>query len=75
MMTASDMVRRVTPPMKAPAPMSANAPGSTHDQGLGGRNTPSGALQATATLSGTVSLPHLLILFELQVHESLKAPV
>ena len=44
MMTARDMVRRVTPPMKAPAPMRANAPGSTQAQGLGGRNTPGGAL-------------------------------
>lgn len=44
MMTAREMVRRVTPPMKAPAPMRAKAPGSTHDHGLGGRNTPGGAL-------------------------------
>ncbi len=46
MMTASEMVSRVTPPMKAPAPIKANAPGSTQDQGLGGRNTPGGALRA-----------------------------
>jgi len=44
MMTAREMVRRVTPPMKAPAPMRAKAPGSTQDHGLGGRNTPGGAL-------------------------------
>ena len=46
MMTANEMVSRVTPPMKAPAPISANAPGSTHAQGLGVRNTPGGALHA-----------------------------
>ena len=45
-MTAREMVSRVTPPMKAPAPISANAPGSTHAQGLGVRNTPGGALHA-----------------------------
>ena len=45
-MTANEMVSRVTPPMKAPAPISANAPGSTHAQGLGVRNTPGGALHA-----------------------------
>ena len=28
--TARDTVRRVTPPMNAPAPSSANTPGSTH---------------------------------------------
>lgn len=33
MMTASAMVSRVTPPMKAPAPTSAKAPGSIHLQG------------------------------------------
>ena len=49
MMTARLMVRRVTPPMNAPAPMSANAPGSTQDQGLGGRNTPGGALQGAGS--------------------------
>ena len=48
MMTARDMVSRVTPPMKAPAPMSANAPGSTHTQGLGARYTPGGALHRQA---------------------------
>ena len=46
MMTAREMVRRVTPPMKAPAPMRAKAPGSTQAHGLGGRNTPGGALHA-----------------------------
>ena len=45
MMTVMEMVRRVTPPMKEAAPMSANAPGSIHDHVLGGRNTPFGALQ------------------------------
>ena len=50
--------------MKAPAPMSAKAPGSTHDQGLGGRNTPSGALQKTDTLKRFVcGPPHLTNLF------------
>lgn len=44
MMTAREIVSLVTPPMKAPAPMSANAPGSTQAQGLGVRNTPGGAL-------------------------------
>jgi hypothetical protein len=39
MMTASAMVRRVVPPMNAPAPNSANTPGSIHAHGLGGRNT------------------------------------
>lgn len=33
MMTASATVMRVTPPMKAPAPTSANTPGSIHVQG------------------------------------------
>ena len=45
MMTVMEMVRRVTPPMKEAAPMSANAPGSIQDHVLGGRNTPLGALQ------------------------------
>jgi hypothetical protein len=45
MMTVMDMVRRVTPPMNDAAPMSAKAPGSIHDQVLGGRKTPLGALQ------------------------------
>ena len=49
MMTAREMVRRVTPPMNAPAPINAKAPGSTHDQGLGGKNTPGGALHARMT--------------------------
>ena len=48
MMTAREMVSRVTPPMKAPAPISANAPGSTHTQGLGARYTPGGALYRQA---------------------------
>ena len=39
MMTASAMVRRVVPPMNAPAPNSAKTPGSIHAHGLGGRNT------------------------------------
>ena len=43
-MTASEMVRRVTPPMKAPAPISAKAPGSSQAQALGLRKTPGGAL-------------------------------
>lgn len=46
MITARETVSRVTPPMKAPAPMRANAPGSTQAQGLGCRNTPGGALCA-----------------------------
>lgn len=41
-----EMVRRVTPPMKLAAPIRANAPGSIQDQGLGGKNTPAGALHA-----------------------------
>lgn len=45
MITARASVMRVTPPMKAPAPISANAPGSIHAQGLGGRKTPGGALR------------------------------
>lgn len=54
MMTASARVMRVTPPMKAPAPMSANAPGSIHAQGLGGRNTPGGALQSSKGMEAGV---------------------
>ena len=57
MMTAREMVRRVTPPMNAPAPISANAPGSTHAHGLGGRNTPGGALQAAKTGSSVSAGP------------------
>ena len=57
MMTAREMVSRVTPPMKAPAPMSAKAPGSIQAQGLGDRNTPGGALQQQQ--GGTLSIkPH-----------------
>lgn len=47
MMTARDIVSLVTPPMNAPAPMRANAPGSTQAQGLGVRKTPGGALLTT----------------------------
>ncbi len=77
MMTARLMVRRVTPPMKAPAPISANAPGSTHAQGLGGRKTPGGALRARArqeTHAGhqpvasrwCALVPHFLLQLQLQ---------
>ncbi len=77
MMTARLMVRRVTPPMKAPAPISANAPGSTHAQGLGGRKTPGGALRARVrqeTHAGhqpvasrwCALVPHLLLQLQLQ---------
>ena len=34
--------------MKAPAPISANAPGSIQAQGEGGRKTPGGALPGQA---------------------------
>ncbi len=44
MITASEMVSRVTPPMNAPAPISAKAPGSIQAQGLGDKKTPGGAL-------------------------------
>ena len=54
MMTAREMVSRVTPPMKAPAPISANAPGSTHTQGLGARYTPGGALESSPELMATM---------------------
>ena len=56
MMTAREMVSRVTPPMKAPAPMSAKAPGSIQAQGLGDRNTPGGALQQQQ--EGMLTLKH-----------------
>ena len=45
MMTARATVRRVTPPMNAPAPISAKTPGSIQAQALGGRKTPGGALR------------------------------
>ena len=48
MMTASAIVRRVVPPMNAPAPISANTPGSMKAQGLGGRKMPSGLPAGTA---------------------------
>ncbi len=50
MMTASATVMRVTPPMKAPAPTSANTPGSIHVQG------PSGA-SGGAEVSGREGQP------------------
>ena len=56
MMTASATVSRVTPPMKAPAPMREKTPGSIHAHGLGGRKTPGGALRAQNLVKEYTSL-------------------
>ena len=42
--------------MKAPAPMRAKAPGSTHAHGLGGRKTPAGALQISTNYFSTLTI-------------------
>lgn len=45
MMTVTEIVSLVTPPMKEAAPIRAKAPGSIQDHMLGGRKTPAGALK------------------------------
>ena len=58
MITAREIVSLVTPPMKAPAPMRAKAPGSTQAQGLGVRKTPGGALQHIIRLQSLYAGDH-----------------